>query len=151
MKVANNLPTSFVVVVLGSMWVGPQFVDEGAVLEVERAVRNDWIGSKLARDATDEEVAAYRADQDDGTDEWLETDRRELIAEIKAGASEKIALEAEIEALQARKNELAGDLTALESAVTELGKQKDTLAGEVETLEARKAAAEKPAAKATAK
>jgi hypothetical protein len=24
-------------------------------------VRNDWIGSKLARDATDEEVEAYRA------------------------------------------------------------------------------------------
>lgn len=137
MKAANNLPTSFVVVVLGSMWVGPQFVDEGAVLEVERAVRNDWIGSKLARDATDEEVAAYRADQDDGTGEWLETDRSELIEEIKTLAAEKADLAAERDTLQA--------------AVAELGKQKDTLAGEVETLEARKAAAEKPAAKATAK
>lgn len=131
MKVTNNLPTSFVVVVLGSMWVGPQFVDEGEVLEVERAVRNDWIGSKLARDATDEEVAAFRADQDDDT-EFLETDRRELIAEIKAGAAEKLALEGEIEQLQARKTELAGEVAELEKA---------------------KAAAEKPvtAAKATAK
>lgn len=134
MKAANKLPTSFVVVVLGSMWVGPQFVDEGAVLEVERAVRNDWIGSKLARDATDEEVAAYRADQDDGTDEWLETDRRELIAEIKAGAAEVVALEAEIEALQGRKTELTAEIAELEKA--------------------KAAAAEpatKPAAKATAK
>lgn len=153
MKAANNLPTSFVVVVLGSIWVGPQFIKEDTVLEVERAVRNDWIGSKLARDATDEEVAAYRADQDDGFDDSLETDRRELIAEIKAAVSQQRALEAELEALQDRKNELAGDLQALESDVAELGKQKDTLTGEIAELEKAKAAAEKPvtAAKATAK
>jgi hypothetical protein len=32
-------------------------------LAVDRAVRNDWIGSKLARDATDEEVEKFRAEE----------------------------------------------------------------------------------------
>jgi chromosome segregation ATPase len=136
MKVTTNLPTTFVVVVLGSMWVGRQFVDEDAVLEVERAVRNDWIGSKLARDATDEEIAAFRAEQGDELDDLDE---------------QRAALEAEIAQLQERKTELGGDLKALESDLEEFGKQRDTLTDEIKALEAAKVEAAKPATAKVAK
>jgi len=131
MKVANNLPTSFVVVVLGSMWVGPQFIKEDTVLEVERAVRNDWVGSKLARDATDEEIAAYRAEQ--GDDE---------VAEV---------ISEQVKELARKKGDLEDEIYDLEQAKTGLLAQRDTLTAEVAELEKAKAAAEKPAAKATAK
>jgi sarcosine oxidase delta subunit len=126
MKVTNNLPTSFVVVALGSMWAAQQFVEEGTVLEVERAVRNDWIGSKLARDATDEEVAAYRADQ--GDDE---------VAEVISG---------QVKELARKKGDLEEEIYDLEQARTGLLAQRDTLTAEIATLEKAKATATKQAA-----
>lgn len=59
----NTLPTGFIVVLLDDLFIGGDLVDKGEALEVDRAVRNDWIGSKLARDATDDEVEQYRADE----------------------------------------------------------------------------------------
>lgn len=136
MNNTNNRPTTFVVVALGSMWAGPQLINKGETLEVDRPVRNEWIGSKLARDATDAEIEAYRSEQgDDGeVDSYLAADRAELIKEIKALAAEREALEAKRTALQA-------DLDAL-------GKSFNALSAEVAELEAAKAAAAKaPAAK----
>lgn len=63
MQVTTSLPTSFVVVLLDDLWIGGELVDKGEALAVDRAVRNDWIGSKLARDANDEEVEQYRAEE----------------------------------------------------------------------------------------
>lgn len=129
---SKQLPTSYIVVTLLGLSVHGEFVPAETTLEVDRALRNDWIGSKLARDATDEEVAAYRAEQgDDGLDDLDE---------------QRTALEAEIERLQDRKNELAGDLKALESDLEEFGKRRDALTAEVAELEKAKAAAAEPAA-----
>lgn len=58
---ALGLALGFIVVLLDNLWVGGEYVEAGEVLQVDRAVRNDWIGSKLARDANDEEVEEYRA------------------------------------------------------------------------------------------
>lgn len=63
MQVATMLPTSFVVVLLDDLWISGELVDKGETLAVERAVRNDWVGSKLARDATDAELEVYRAEE----------------------------------------------------------------------------------------
>lgn len=134
---SKQLPTSYIVVTLLGLSVHGEFVPAETTLEVDRALRNDWIGSKLARDATDEEVAAYRAEQgDDGLDDLDE---------------QRTALEAEIERLQDRKNELAGDLKALESDLEEFGKRRDALTAEVAELEKAKAAAEKPVTPAKSK
>lgn len=131
---SKQLPTSYIVVTLLGLSVHGEFVEAATTLEVDRALRNDWIGSKLARDATDEEVAAYRVEQgDDGLDGLDE---------------QRTTLEAEIERLQARKNELAGDLKALESDLEEFGKQRDELTEEVKELTAEVAALEKAKAAA---
>lgn len=60
---AIALAVGFIVVLLDDLFVGGELINKGEPVEVERAVRNDWIGSKLARDATDAEVAAYRAEE----------------------------------------------------------------------------------------
>ncbi len=132
MKVTNNLPTSFVVVALGSMWAAQQFVEEGAVLEVERAVRNDWIGSKLARDATDDEVAAYRAEQGDDSLDDLDEQRH--------------ALESEVGRLQQQKNELFDSLESDLEKRQALIDERAELIAEIAELEKAKAAAAEPVA-----
>lgn len=63
MQVTEFLPTGFVVVLLDDLWISGELVDKGEILQVDRAVRNDWIGSKLARDATDDELEKYRAEE----------------------------------------------------------------------------------------
>lgn len=63
MSTIPKLPTGFVVVTLDDLRVYGEYIPKGTPLEVERRVRADWVGSKLARDATDEELAAYRAEQ----------------------------------------------------------------------------------------
>lgn len=137
---SKQLPTSYIVVTLLGLSVHGEFVEAATTLEVDRALRNDWIGSKLARDATDEEVAAYRAEQ--GDDEVAEV----ISVQVQELARKKGDLEDEIAALQERKNELAGDLKALESDLEEGGKKLDELTAEVAALEKAKAAAAEPAA-----
>ena len=58
---ALALAVGFIVILLDDLWVGGELIEKGEPLQVDRALRNDWIGSKLARDATDEEIAEYRA------------------------------------------------------------------------------------------
>lgn len=58
---ALALAVGFIVILLDDLWVGGELIEKGEPLQVDRALRNDWIGSKLARDASDEEVAEYRA------------------------------------------------------------------------------------------
>ncbi|WP_191864359.1 hypothetical protein [Pseudomonas viridiflava] len=80
----------FIVVLLDNLWVGGEYVEAGEVLQVDRAVRNDWIGSKLARDANDEEVEEYRAAE-------LEA-AAEAAADAEAAEAAKVADKAEAEA-----------------------------------------------------
>jgi hypothetical protein len=63
MTATSNLPSGFVVVLLDDLWVGGDLVEKGTSVPVDRALRNDWIGSKLARDATDEELEQFRAEE----------------------------------------------------------------------------------------
>lgn len=63
MNTATNLPTSFVVVLLDDLWINGELIDKDTAVPVERALRSDWVGSKLARDATDEELEQFRAEE----------------------------------------------------------------------------------------
>lgn len=122
-------PSTTVVVLLTDLMVHGDLIPAETVLEVDRAVRNDWAGSKLCRDAATEEIAAYRSQEyaADSIDEQLQADQAQLIAEI--------------ERLQERKTELSGDLAALESDIEHLGEQRNALADEVAALEKKKATA----------
>jgi septal ring factor EnvC (AmiA/AmiB activator) len=121
-------PSTYLVVLLTDLMAHGDQIPDGTILEVDRAVRNDWVGSKLCRDATDEEIAEYRGQESaaDCLDEQMQADQAQLIAEI--------------ERLQERKAELAGDLAALESDIEEFGKKRDALADEVAALEKAKKA-----------
>lgn len=127
--------TAFVVLLTDIMQHG-DLIPADTTLEVEKRLADQWKGSKIARAATDEEIAEYQGDA---------AEAEALLDDVDALSGQKRALEVELERLQERKTELAGDLQALESDVADLGKQKETLAAEVKELEAAKAAAEKPA------
>jgi len=133
--------TAFIVLLTDIMQHG-DLIPVGTTLEVEKRLANQWKGSKIARAATAEEIAEYQGDV---------AEAEALLDDVDALAAQKRALEVELEKLQARKTELAGDLQALESDVDDLGKQKETLGVEVKALEAAKAAAEKPVAAAKSK
>lgn len=63
MNTVTSVPTSFVVVLLDDLWIGEELVAKGTAVPVDRALRNDWVGSKLARDANDEELEQFRAEE----------------------------------------------------------------------------------------
>lgn len=136
-----QVATAFVVLLTDIMQHG-DLIPADTTLEVEKRLADQWKGSKIARAATDEEIAEYQGDA---------AEAEALLDDVDALTDQKRGLELELEKLQERKAELAGDLQALESDVADLGKQKETLAGEVKQLEAAKAAAEKPVTAAKAK
>lgn len=124
------------VVLLTDLTVHGDVIPVDTVLEVERAIRNDWFGSKLCRDATEKEIAEYRAQEGgaDGYDEQLQLDQAQLIADIEAKKGDLVTLQASVEQLTEQR-------TSLQAEVADLGKQKKTLADEVAALEKKKAAA----------
>lgn len=126
------------VVLLTDLTVHGDVIPVDTVLEVERAIRNDWFGSKLCRDATEKEIAEYRAQEGgaDGFDEQLQLDQAQLIADIEAKKGDLVTLQASVEQLTEQR-------TTLQAEVDDLGKQKKTLADEVAALEKAKAAAAK--------
>ncbi|HDQ9615096.1 hypothetical protein AAA536_16235 [Pseudomonas aeruginosa] len=126
------------VVLLTDLTVHGDVIPENTTLEVERAIRNDWFGSKLCRDATEKEIAEYRAQEGgaDGYDEQLQLDQAQLIADIEAKKGDLVTLQASVE-------QLAEQRTTLQAEVDDLGKQKKALADEVAALEKAKAAAAK--------
>lgn len=63
MNTVTSVPTSFVVVLLDDLWISDELVEKGTAVPVERALRNDWVGSKMARDASDEELEQFRAEE----------------------------------------------------------------------------------------
>lgn len=126
------------VVLLTDLTVHGDVIPENTTLEVERAIRNDWFGSKLCRDATEKEIAEYRAQEGgaDGYDEQLQLDQAQLIADIEAKKGDLVTLQASVEQLTEQRD-------TLQTEVDDLGKQKKTLADEVAALEKAKAAAAK--------
>lgn len=83
MTATSSLPSSFVVVLLDDLWIAGDLASKGESLAVDRPLRNDWIGSKLARDATDEEVEAYRAAEAEAAAEAAEEAAKAAAAEAK--------------------------------------------------------------------
>lgn len=126
------------VVLLTDLTVHGDVIPEKTTLEVERAIRNDWFGSKLCRDATEKEIAEYRAQEGgaDGYDEQLQLDQAQLIADIEAKKGDLVTLQASVEQLTEQR-------TTLQAEVDDLGKQKKALADEVAALEKAKASAAK--------
>lgn len=151
-----NSATIFVVLLTDILLHG-DWVYAATVLEVDRGLRNDWKGSGICRDATEEEIAAALEAAGDVDDDQV----------LRSGelATTIAGLEGEVAVLQERKLELTGDLKALEddlgtldkqrndlqTEVGDLDKQKKALGAEVNKLEAAKAAAEKPVTAAKSK
>lgn len=121
-----QITTAFVVLLTDLLLYG-DWVHEGTTLEVERAIRNDWKGSGMCRDATDEEIAEYRA----GSGEGGGDDDRSTTADLAATQAQLKALEAEREALQGQVDALTGE--------------RDALRTELEALKAKGAKGSKPA------
>ncbi|MFU6379100.1 hypothetical protein ACM792_28305 [Metapseudomonas otitidis] len=126
------------VVLLTDLTVHGDVIPENTTLEVERAIRNDWFGSKLCRDATEKEIAEYRAQEGgaDGYDERLQLDQAQLIADIEAKKGDLVTLQTSVEQLTEKRD-------TLQAEVNDLDKQKKALADEVAALEKAKTAAAK--------
>lgn len=125
-----------IVVLLTDLTVHGDVIPEKTVIEVERSIRNDWFGSKLCRDATVEEIAEYRGQEQaaDGFDEQLQLDQSQLLADIEAKKGDLATLQESVEQLTEAR-------TGLQAEVDDLGKQKKALADEVaELVKAKKAA-----------
>lgn len=137
-------PATYLIVVLTDLSAYGDVIPEGTTLEVDRAVRNDWKGSKLCRDATDEEVAAYRAgegDLEEGDD--LEQRRQVLSTDIGHLEQQYAQVSGQISQLNGELATLQQDRAALVDEVAKLQKDRDALVAEVAALEKAKAAAAK--------
>ena len=121
---------TYIIVTLTDMMLHGDPVPEGTMLEVEKGLRDDWRGSRIARDATDEEIANYRDDQG-GVEEVIDEKIQEL-------ARQRGDLEDEL-------YELGQQKTALTAEVDALGESKQALTVEVEALKVVAAAAKKAA------
>lgn len=82
----NTLPTGFVVVLLDDLFFGGDMIEKGEAVQVDRSVRNDLVGSKTARDATDDEVEQYRADEAEAAAEAAAADEAEAAEATKTPA-----------------------------------------------------------------
>lgn len=133
---STNQVRTAIVVLLTDLTVHGDVIPEKTVLEVERSIRNDWFGSKLCRDATVEEIAEYRGQEQaaDGFDEQLQLDQAQLLADIEAKKGDLATLQESVEQLTEAR-------TGLQAEVEDLGKQKKALADEVAALEKAKKAA----------
>lgn len=112
------------VVLLTDLMVHGDLIPEGTTLAVERSMRNDWTGSRLCRDATDEEIRLY--EEDNGSPD---------------GGGERLT--GEIEALRQEHDDLGEQVTALQGEVATLEGTKAALQDEVAALEKAKKAAGK--------
>lgn len=132
----------FIIVTLTDMMLHGDVVPEGTMLEVERGLRDDWRGSRLARDATAEEIADYRLEQ--GTADLISDDIQEL-------GRQRGDLKDELYDLGQSKGVLAGEIEGLGVQRTELSDELDQLAAKREALTAEVEALEAKAKKAAAK
>lgn len=82
----NTLPTGFVVVLLDDLFFGGDMIEKGESVQVDRSVRNDLVGSKTARDATDDELEQYRADELEAAAEAAAAEEAEGVDTAKAPA-----------------------------------------------------------------
>lgn len=142
---AKQLSATLIVVLLTDMTVQGDLIPVDTVIEVERAIRNDWKGSGLCRDATDEEIAEYRGQEQaaDGFDGRLQGDQAQLLADVERLQDRKAELTGDLEALEGDLEQLGTQHTDLQAELAGMVEQRDTLADEVKALEKAKAGAAK--------
>lgn len=145
------LAIGYLVVLLQAAFLGGDHFSMGTVIEVPRGGRNAMIAGGIARDATDEEIAAFRGSTEGGPADDGALSAAQ--AELDSLETQKTALAGEVSALELSKQEISGEVTALTDQkqaltgeVADLAGQKQALADEVAKLEKAKKAA---AAKAT--
>lgn len=133
----NNLTLAigYLIVVLHEFWRGEELVAVGTMLEVDRSIRGQMVGSGVARDATDEEIAAYRGGSTSG--ESHDDDR--------PTAADLAAAQAKLEALETERDALQGAAKALEGQVGTLTTERAALRTELEALKAKSGKGAKPA------
>lgn len=132
-----SLAVGYLIVVLHEFWDGTDLIEVGKTLDVSRKVRNDLVGGQVARDATDEEIAAYRSGStaaEEGGD-----DDRATIAALDAAQAELGQVAAARVALQEKVAELEGQVGTLTT-------ERDALRTELEALKAKKSGKTAPAA-----
>ena len=132
-----SLAIGYLVVVLHQFWDGPKLIEVGTTLDVSRQFRNDQVGAQVARDATDEEIAAYRGSStaaEEGGD-----DDRATIAALDAAQAELGQVAAARDALQEKVTEIEGQVGTLTT-------ERDALRTELEALKAKKSGKTAPAA-----
>lgn len=113
---------TYIIVTLTDMMLHGDPVPEGTMLEVEKGLRDDWRGSRIARDATDAEIAEYRDEQ--GAVEAVIGDKIQELARQRGDLEDdlyqleqqKVALAAEVDALDESKKELTAEVEALKAA-----------------------------------
>lgn len=125
-----NKQVTFLMVTLIALSIHGEPVAAGEPIEVDRATRADWKGSKLARDATEQEIAEYYAelggDEDadlaDSISAQRETQKRlaaeigEQIEFVKKSNVTIAEIKDELEALTAKRDKLAEEVARLEKA-----------------------------------
>lgn len=133
-----GLITTYLVVLLRHVFAGGLGYDTGTRLEVSRQDRCNMLAAGVARDASDEEIAVYRAETGQG---GTETDD-EVAAALDAAKTELATVGAARDALQTQVETLTQANGELSKAVEEL---RATNATQAKALEA----ATKKAAKAS--
>lgn len=151
-----TLAVGYLIVVMHEFWSpsSTKLVPVGTTFEVSRQIRNDLVGAQVARDATDEEIAAYRSgstaaeeggDDDRATIAALDAAQAELgqVAAARDALQKKVTqLEDEVESLTVGRETLISERDALLPLVGE----RDALRTELEALKAKKSGKPAPAA-----
>lgn len=112
------------VVLLTDLMVHGDLIPEGTTLAVERSMRNDWTGSRLCRDATDEEIRLYEEDNgaSGGGGALLAGEIEALRQEHDDLGEQVAALQGELATLEVAKTALQDEVAALEKAKKALAK-----------------------------
>lgn len=108
--------SGYLVVLLRHVFAGGLPRDEGEVLEVQRQERNNMIAAGVARDATDAEVEAYRAEHGGADDAASALVKAQ--AQLKAVEAERDALQTKATALEGQVGTLTTELAALKAKGT---------------------------------
>jgi chromosome segregation ATPase len=132
-----SLAIGYLIVVMHQFWDGPKLIEVGTTLDVSRQIRNNLVGGQVARDATDEEIAAYRSDSK-AAEEGGDDDRTTIAALATA--------QAELGQVAAARDALQEKVTGLEALLGTLTTERDTLRTDLEALKAKKSGKPAPAA-----
>lgn len=149
----------YLVVLLRGAFFAGKWYPEGQTLHVSRDERSTMVANNSARDASDEEIAAFRGGiaAEEGASDESSASLEAATAKLKALESLISEKETEKSSLLVRFGELSADVQNLEvnkstltGEVSELSTQRDGLTGEVAALSNQKTTLEGEIAALTA-